>query len=51
MGLDFSQKHLLGMALGKSHTKRAKRLQMYAFYTGLMSTMISLAHLILIAMK
>ena len=48
MGLDYSQKRLLGAAL---RSKRSERLRMYAFFTGLMSTLISLVHLLLIAMK
>ena len=47
MGLDFSQKRLLSMA----RHARSKRLKLYAFYTGLMSTMISLAQLLVTALK
>ncbi|MES2668595.1 MAG: hypothetical protein V4644_02820 [Patescibacteria group bacterium] len=52
MGLDYSQKRLISSAL---HTKgkdaRSKRLKLYAFLTGLMSTLISLFHLIITALK
>ena len=48
MGLDYSQKRLLGSALHtKKKGKRAERLRLYAFLTGLMSTLISLVNLIL----
>lgn len=52
MGLDYSQKRLISTALksGKDK-KKTERLQLYAFFTGLMSTIISLAHLVIIAMK
>jgi hypothetical protein len=53
MGLDYSQKRLVSAPLHhagreSAHTKRLKR---YAFLTGLMSTCISLVHLIITAMK
>lgn len=47
MGLDFSQKRLISTAL---HS-RSKRLKLYAFLTGLMSTCISLVHLVITALK
>jgi len=47
MGLDFSQKRLLGSAM----RGRNQRLRLYAFLTGVMSTVISLVHLIVIASK
>jgi hypothetical protein len=46
MSLDYSQKRLINAPLGKHH-RRSKRLQMYAFFTGLASTIISLALVIL----
>ncbi|MBU6323705.1 MAG: hypothetical protein KGI41_01725 [Patescibacteria group bacterium] len=47
-GLDYSQKRLLSAALhAKKRGKHSKRLMLYAFLTGLMSTIISLMHLIL----
>lgn len=64
MSLDFSQKQLLKIAAGKkrrgSHDKllnmKRKRnfvdkLQIYAFWTGFMSTIISLCQVIIIALK
>lgn len=45
--LNYSQKRLIGSAL---HAKN-KRLRLYAFLTGLMSTLISLVHLFVIASK
>ncbi len=49
MGLDFSQKRLIGTGLRtKGNSAHAKRLRMYAFLTGLMSTLISLVHLIIV---
>lgn len=63
MGLDYSQKRLLSIARrgagGKhgtlSHMTRkrgwAKNIEMYAFWTGFMSTLISLAQVILLALK
>ncbi|MBU1292803.1 hypothetical protein KJ819_01910 [Patescibacteria group bacterium] len=46
--MDYSQKRLLGGAL---HNKKNKRLQKYAFLTGVMSMLISLVHLIVTAIK
>ena len=63
MGLDFSQKQLLNTGLYKAKGKRAtlssmrqrrgfvNKLQMYAFWTGLMSTFISLVQVVIIALK
>jgi hypothetical protein len=52
MGLDYSQKRLLGKALGtKKHSARAQRLRLYAFLTGVMSMLISLATLIVRILK
>jgi hypothetical protein len=52
MGLDFSQKRLLAVAMkGGKNKKRNERLQLYAFFTGLMSTLISLVHLVITALK
>ncbi len=45
MGLDYSQKRLIGTAL----RGRNQRLRLYAFLTGVMSTIISLAQLVVIA--
>ncbi len=50
MGLDYSQKRLVSAPLRGGHvTKRQKRLRLYAFLTGLMSTCISLVNLFLLA--
>jgi hypothetical protein len=46
MGLDYSQRRLIGAGL-KAKGREAKRLRMYAFLTGLMSTLISLTYLYL----
>jgi len=52
MGLDYSQKRLLGKALGsKKRTERAKRLRLYAFLTGFLSMLISLVGLIVRILK
>lgn len=63
MGLDFSQKQLLNTDFYKSKGKRGTlssmrrkqnfmdRLQVYAFWTGFMSTLISLCQVIIIALK
>ncbi len=52
MGLDYSQKRLVSAPLRrKAGSKKAQRLQMYAFFTGLMSTLISLVHLVIIALQ
>ena len=52
MGLDYSQKRLVSAPLAKARkTKRNKRLQLYAFFTGMLSTCISLAHLLITALK
>ncbi len=51
MGLDYSQKRLISAPLGRKNDKRTKRLRLYAFLTGLMSTIISLVHLIVTVVK
>lgn len=52
MGLDYSQKRLVSAPLhSRRYDKKSKRLKLYAFLTGLMSTCISLAHLIITALK
>lgn len=63
MGLDYSQKQLLNTSLYKtkgkrgtlSHMRRKQnfmgKLQIYAFWTGFMSTLISLCQVIIIALK
>lgn len=63
MGLDYSQRQLLNTALQKGAGKRAtlstmnrkqsfaNKLQVYAFWTGFMSTVISLCQVIIIALK
>lgn len=62
MGLDYSQKRLLSLARRakgratispmKHHGKRlAQNLEIYAFWTGFMSTIISLVQVIIIASK
>lgn len=63
MGLDYSQKQLLNTSLYKtkgkrgtlSHMRRKQnfmgKLQVYAFWTGFMSTLISLCQVIIIALK
>lgn len=48
MGLDYSQKRLLSAAM---RNKRNRKLRLYAFFTGLLSTVISLAHLVIIAAR
>ncbi len=52
MSLDYSQRRLVGAPLShKKKSRRSDRLQMYAFFTGLFSTIISLADVIIIAIK
>lgn len=63
MGLDYSQKQLLNTSLYKTKGKRGTlssmsrkqnfmgKLQVYAFWTGFMSTLISLCQVIIIAFK
>jgi hypothetical protein len=63
MGLDYSQKQLLGIASQKpagkhatlSHMSRRKsfkdNLQVYAFWTGLASTLVSVIQVFIIATK
>lgn len=63
MAIDFSQKELLNTSLYKGRGKRAtlssmkrkpgfmQNLQVYAFWTGFLSTLISLCQVILIALK
>ena len=47
MGLDYSQKRLLGKTLhSRKHGARTRRLQIYAVLTGFMGMLISLATLI-----
>ncbi|MBI3572077.1 hypothetical protein HY091_00890 [Candidatus Kaiserbacteria bacterium] len=52
MSLDYSEKRLIG---GPLHHKRrrglAGRLELYAFWTGFLSTLISLVQVIIIANK
>lgn len=48
MPVDYSQKRLIGAGFRvKGNSKHARRLRLYAFLTGLMSTLISLATLYL----
>ncbi|HUY05409.1 MAG TPA: hypothetical protein VMV62_01690 [Candidatus Paceibacterota bacterium] len=48
MTLDYSQKRLLGKALHtRSHSKHARRLQIYAVLTGFLSMLVSLVTLII----
>ncbi len=52
MGLDYSQKRLLSAPLrSKRHDRKSERLKVYALATGFLSTLISLAHLIITALK
>lgn len=63
MGLNFSQKQLLNTSLYEAKGKRATlfpmrqkrgfagKLHIYAFWTGFMSTLISLVQVIIIALK
>lgn len=52
MGLDYAQKQLVNAPLKhKRRGTRADRLQIYAFFTGLMSTIISLAGVLVQAFK
>lgn len=52
MGLDYSQKRLISSALhARGKDARSKRLKLYAFWTGFMSTCISLIHLLITAFK
>jgi hypothetical protein len=49
MGINYSQKRLMSGALhAKGNSLRARRLRLYAFLTGLMSMLITLAQLILV---
>lgn len=49
MGLNYSQKRLLGKALhSKRHDKHTERLRLFAFLTGFMSFLITLVHFILV---
>jgi hypothetical protein len=46
MPVDYSQKRLISAGFrARGNSKHAKRLRLYAFLTGLMSTLISLATL------
>lgn len=52
MGLDYSQKRLVSAPLhAHKNDPRTKRLKLYAFLTGLMSTCISLAQLVVTWLK
>lgn len=63
MGLDYSQKRLLNMALRKGEGKRAtlssmtrrkpfmRNLEVYAFWTGFASTIVSVVQVFIIAFK
>lgn len=60
MGLDYSQKRLLGKTFhrkGSAHRGMRRKsnwkenLEMYAFLTGFMSTLISLVQVIILALK
>lgn len=53
MGLDYSQKRLINAPfMHKSHHgRRGDKLQLYAFLTGLFSTLISLAGVVVQALK
>lgn len=52
MGLDYSQKRLVSAPLrSKRHDKQSERLKLYAFLTGLLSTIVSLFQLIITALK
>jgi hypothetical protein len=52
MGLDYSQKRLISAPLHSKHrSKQMERLQIYAFFTGLASTMISFAAMLIEAFK
>ena len=50
MGLDFSQKRLVSAPM-RSHSKRAKRLRLYAFFTGVLSMLVSLAAVLIDILK
>ncbi len=53
MGLDYSQKRLISAPLAHKgrRGRRAQRLQMYAFFTGLASTVISFAAVLIQALR
>lgn len=52
MGLDFSQKRLVAIARHtKGNSKRAKRLRLYAFLTGIMGLLVSLVQLYVAAVR
>ena len=58
MGINFSQKHLLSLGRHKktgqkkgSRRRTTANLEMYAFWTGFMSTIISLIQVIVVATK
>lgn len=62
MGLDYSQKRLLNMPFRKTEGKRAtlssmrkkpftKNLEVYAFWTGFASTLVSVIQVLIIALK
>jgi hypothetical protein len=46
MALDYSQKRLVSAPL-RGRSKQAKRLRIYAFFTGLLSTIVSFAAMLL----
>ena len=47
MGLDYSQKRLVGAPLRGKHDKHSQRLRFYAFLTGIMSVVISFVDFVL----
>ncbi len=52
MALDYSQKQLLNQPLSSGKRgKRVRQLQIYAVITGFLSTLISLATMVLYALK
>lgn len=52
MALDYSQKRLLSQPLhDHRHTKRTRRLQLYAVLTGFLSMLVSLVTLLLWLLK
>lgn len=53
MPIDYAQKQLINAPLHKHrhHARRTDRMQLYAFFTGLMSTLISLAGVLVQAFK
>jgi hypothetical protein len=63
MGLDYGQKQLLSIAAGQGKRRRAtlshmsrkgsfsKNLQVYAFWTGFASTLVSVIQMLILAFK